>query len=459
MRREAMAALLRWKDDARRKPLMLRGARQVGKTWLVREFAHENFDHLLEINFERSPERASLFHSNDPRTICPLLTARTGIPLIPGRSLLFLDEVQETPEVLTCLRYFKEEMPELHVVVAGSLLELALERVRIPMPVGRVQFLFLEPLSFQEFLEARGRGALAAWLASWRVGDEMPDDLHADALGLIGEYAVVGGLPESVNAFCAGDCDWAASAAAVRSVLETYALDFGKYVGGGVSIDALRRIYASVPRQAGHKFKYSEADRDLRSRELSIALDRLCKARVATKIRQCAGNGLPMGAEADDRAFKTAFLDVGMLCAACGLDMARLSDAGNLLLVNSGAVAEQLAGQMLLVAEPADAPRDLFYWARESPRSNAEVDFLSAVGGRVVPIEIKAGATDSLRSMHRFLSEKHQDFGIRFNSDKPSWLETHFTDIDGSQKPFRLLSLPLYLAPQWRRLAESVIDS
>ena len=459
MRRVAMSALVRWKNDPRRKPLMLRGARQVGKTWLVREFARENFDHMLEINFERTPERASLFHSNDPKTVCPLLTARTGVPLIPGRSLLFLDEIQETPEVLTCLRYFKEEMPELHLVVAGSLLELALERVRIQMPVGRVQFLFLEPLSFQEFLEARGREALASWLAAWCIGDEVPDDLHEDLLTLIGEYTVVGGLPESVDAFCAGGGDWMASASAVRSVLETYALDFGKYVGGGVSIDALRRIYASIPRQAGHKFKYSEADRDLRSRELSIALDRLCKARVATKIRQSSGNGLPMGAEADDRAFKTAFLDVGMLCSACGLDMARLADAGNLLLVNSGAVAEQLAGQMLLAAEPADAPRDLFYWARESPQSNAEVDFLSSVGGRVVPIEIKAGATGSLRSMHRFLSEKHQDFGIRFNSAKPSWLETHFTDLGGTQKPFRLLSLPLYLTPHWRRLAESVIDS
>lgn len=459
MRREAMSALLRWKNDPRRKPLMLRGARQVGKTWLVREFARANFEHLLEINFERAPERASLFHSNDPRAICPLLTARTGIQLVPGRTLLFLDEIQETPEVLTCLRYFKEEMPELHVVVAGSLLELALERVRIPMPVGRVQFLFLEPLSFPEFLEARGRGALASWLASWRVGDDVPDDLHADLMGLIGEYTVVGGLPESVEAFCAGGGDWTASAAAVRSVLETYALDFGKYVGAGVSIDALRRIYASVPRQAGRKFKYSEADRDLRSRELSVALDRLCKARVVTKIRQCAGNGLPMGAEADDRAFKTAFLDVGMLCSACGLDMARLADAGDLLLVNSGAVAEQLAGQMMLAAEPAEMPRELFYWARESPQSNAEVDFISAVGGRVVPIEIKAGATGSLRSMHRFLSEKHCDFGIRFNGAKPSWLETRFTDIDGTHKPFRLLSLPHYLVPHWRRLAESVIGS
>ena len=457
MVRTAMEALVRWKDDPRRKPLMLRGARQVGKTWLVREFARTHFEHLLELDFERSPERASLFASKDPKAICPLLSARTGIPLVPGRSLLFLDEIQGAPEVLESLRYFREEMPELHVVVAGSLLELALERVRIPMPVGRVQFLFLEPASFPEFLEARGRGALAGWLAGWRVGDEMPDDLHADLSRLLCEYALVGGLPESVEAFCAGGGDWTASAAAVRSVLETYALDFSKYAGAGVSVDALRRVYASVPRQAGRKFKYSEADRDLRSRELSVALDRLCKARVATKIRQCAGNGLPMGAEADDRAFKAAFLDVGMLCAACGLDATRLDAAADLTLVNAGAVAEQLVGQALLAAEPPDRPRELFYWARETPRSNAEVDFLAAIGGRVVPVEVKAGATGTLRSLHRFLSEKKGDFGIRFNGAKPSWLETTFTDLDGSRKPFRLLSLPHYLAPHWRRLAESVV--
>ena len=457
MKREAMSALLRWKDDPRRKPLMLRGARQVGKTWLVRKFARANFEHLLEINFERAPERASLFRSNDPKRICPLLTARTGVPVEPGRTLLFLDEVQDAPEVLTCVRYFREEMPALHVIVAGSLLELALERVRIPMPVGRVQFLFLEPMSFPEFLEARGRGALAAWLAAWRVGDDLPDDLHADLSGLVREYAVAGGLPESVEAFCAGGGDWAASAAAVRSVLETYALDFAKYAGDGVSPDALRKVYASVPLQAGRKFKYSEADRGLRSRELSVALDRLCKARVATKIRRCSGNGLPMGAEADDRAFKAAFLDVGMLCAACGLDAARIGAARDLTPVNGGAVAEQLAGQAMLAAEPPDRPRELFYWTRETPRSNAEVDFLAEAGGRVVPVEVKAGATGSLRSMHRFLSEKKSDFGVRFNGDRPSWLETEFTDLDGSRKPFRLLSLPFYLAPHWRRLAESAM--
>ena len=457
MERDAMAALLRWKDDPRRKPLMLRGARQVGKTWLVREFTRRNFEHLVEINFERTPERASLFRSNDPRAICPLLTARTSVPVEPGRTLLFLDEVQAAPEVLNAVRYFREELPELHVVVAGSLLELALERVRMPMPVGRVQFLFLEPMSFPEFLRARGRGPLADWLADWRVGDAVPDDLHADLMGLVREYAVVGGLPESVDAFCAGGGDWTASGAAVRSVLETYALDFAKYAGGGVSPDALRKVYASVPLQAGRKFKYSEADRDLRSRELSAALDRLCKARVATKIRRCSGNGVPMGAEADDRAFKAAFLDVGMLCSACGLDVARIGDARDLTVVNGGAVAEQLAGQALLAAEPQDRPRELFYWTRETPRSNAEVDFLAEAGGRVVPVEVKAGATGSLRSMHRFLSEKKSDFGVRFNGDRPSWLETTFTDLDGARKPFRLLSLPFYLAPHWRRLAESVL--
>jgi hypothetical protein len=205
---------------------------------------------------------------------------------------------------------------------------------------------------------------------------------------------------------------------------------------------------------AGRKFKYSGIDREERSRELGRALDLLCLARVAHRVRHTAANGVPLGAEVDDRSFKVLFMDVGLLCRSCGLSVLDTEEAADPMRINSGAVAEQFVGQHLLHAGEPYAEPGLHCWMREKSQSSAEVDYVIPVGGKVVPVEVKAGRTGALKSLHVFLREKGRDFGLRFNTDGPSLLEAETSLADGGNRPFRLLSLPLYMAGQTLRLCE-----
>jgi len=195
MDRFALGYLKTWKSKPNRKPLVIRGARQVGKTYLVRLFAQERFDHLLEINFERHPDMASLFASKDPKSILQMLELQFNIPIRPGRTLLFLDEVQAAPEILASLRYFLEELPELHVISAGSLLEFAMEEPVFSMPVGRIEYLHLGPMQFEEFLLAAGEKKLAAFLGDFTLQDTIPPALHTRLMGLLRKFLVTGGMP------------------------------------------------------------------------------------------------------------------------------------------------------------------------------------------------------------------------------------------------------------------------
>ena len=453
MDRFALKTLSSWKVRRDRKPIVMRGARQVGKTWLVRQFAEESFESLVEINFEQTPDAALLFASNDPEKILPLLAVQFGRKVEPGRTLLFLDEVQAAPQVLLSLRYFFEKKPELHVIAAGSLLEFALADLSFSMPVGRIEYFFVDPMTFGEFLAAAGRGQLVEFLRAWRTGDDFPAPIHHECMELLRQYLTVGGMPESVGAYFGGGADFEAAERARQGILSTFADDFAKYARR-IPVENIRKIFASVPRQLGEKFMWTKVDRDIRSTGLAAAFDLLCKARVTAKIPRANGNGLPFGADADHRNFKALFLDVGLASLACGLHGRDLvGSAEDLLLDNRCPIAEQFVGQELLAANESWSPRELFCWARESRSSNAEVDFLGASGGHVYPIEVKAGATGRLKSMHQFLSEKKSCFGLRFNGDVPSYVETDFADSSGERRPFRLLSLPLYLASESRRLA------
>ena len=452
MDRFALDSLRKWKDRRDRKPLVMRGARQVGKTWLVRRLAAESFESLLEIDFEQTPDVVALVASNDPAKILPLLAAQFGCRVEPGRTLLFLDEVQAAPQILHSLRYFFEKMPALHVIAAGSLLEFALADLSFSMPVGRIEYFYVDPMTFGEFLAASGRGELLAFLRAWSTGDEFPASIHRECMDLLRRYLTVGGMPESIGAFLGGTPDFEAAERARQGILSTFADDFAKYARR-VPVENIRKVFASVPRQLGEKFTWAKVDRDVRSAGLAAAFDLLCKARVAAKSPRATGNGLPFGAGADEKNFKALFLDVGLASLACGLRSRDLvGSADDLLLDNRGPIAEQFVGQELLAACESWVPRELFCWARERRSSNAEVDFLGASGGHVHPIEVKAGATGRLKSMHQFLAEKGTDFGLRFNGDVPSYVETDFPDSSGVRHPFRLLSLPLYLASESRRL-------
>ena len=456
MNRFALNFIREWKDRSMRKPLVIRGARQVGKSFLVRMAARESFSNLLEINFERFPDVASLFTSKSPKAILPLLEARFNATIEPGKTLLFLDEIQAAPEVFASLRYFHEELPGLHIIAAGSLLEFVLQEHSFSMPVGRIEYMHLGPMTFEEFLLAVGRDKLQQWLSGYMPGDDVPEGLHRDLLGLLRQYCVVGGMPEAVAAF-AQNGSFLASAHVHQSILATYRDDFAKYATKAEH-RRIEKIFSSVPRLVGRKFMFSHVDREERARELGPALHLLCLARVTHQIKHSHGNGVPLGAEVDDRTFKVLFLDIGLLCHSCGLNVIDIEKVADLILVNNGAVCEQLVGQHLLMSGTFHEDPHLNCWMRDKPNANAEVDYLIAVGPRVVPVEVKAGATGRLKSLHLFMSEKKCDFGLRFNSDLPSFLDTRMPRSEAEAPPFRLLSLPFYMLGQTRRLCGTILN-
>ena len=447
--------LKQWKTRTSRKPAVIRGARQVGKSFLVRMFAEQEFSNLLEVNFERNPGVASLFELKSPKTIVSQLEARFDVPVTPGKTLLFLDEIQAAPEVLAVLRYFHEEMPELHVVCAGSLLEFVLEEHSFSMPVGRIEYLHMGPMRFEEFLLAMKRDRLRQWLCDYALDGSVPDEIHRELLRLLRQYLVVGGLPAAVSVF-AQNQSYRECEQVQQSIIATYRDDFSKYASK-VRHRRVEKVFAGIPRLVGRKFMYSQIDREERSRDMSEALRLLCLARVAHQVRHTAANGLPLAAEADDRHFKVLFMDVGLLCRSLGLSVAEIERPEDVLLINQGALCEQFVGQHLAFSEFCYEEPALYCWMRRERNSNAEVDFLMAVGPDVVPVEVKAGKTGTLKSMHLFVREKGRDFALRFNSDTPSLCHAHTSLSAGDQKPFSLLSLPLYLVGQARRLCREAM--
>lgn len=453
MYRFALEELQAWARRPGRKPLVVRGARQVGKSTLVRMFGR-SFDSFVELNFERDPADASLFAGNAPDRILPLLEARTGTRIVPGRTLLFLDEVQAAPEALRSLRYFREELPGLHVIAAGSLLEIAAARLALPMPVGRVEFLHLGPMQFEEFALACGHAALVDLLARLDPREGLPEAIHQQASRLLRTFLVVGGMPEVVATWTETgsllECDRLG-----QSILSTFEADFGRY---GARVDHARvgKVFRALPGRVGTRFKYAHIDRDLRSKDLAAALDLLCLARVATRVHHSAGNGVPLEAEADDRRFKVLFLDVGLVSRALGANLATVEQSRDLVALHAGAIAEQHVGQHLLHGGPPwDEPR-LHFWARDQPSSTAEVDYLVPAGARVVPVEVKAGKTGRLKSLQFFLREKRRSVGVRLCGDPPSVVQASTSLPTGGDVPFVLVSLPLYMAGQVRRVVRLV---
>jgi predicted AAA+ superfamily ATPase len=454
MYRKALDYLIEWKGRESRKPMVIRGARQVGKSYLVRLLAERAFKDLFEVNLETQPDAASLF-ADDPRRSLSLLEARYGKPIRPGETLLFLDEIQAAPEVFAKLRYLHEQVPELHVVAAGSLLEFVLEDHAISMPVGRIEYLHLGPMTFEEYLLALGRDKLAEFVKSYALGTDIPDAIHSELLALVRQFLVVGGMPGAVAAFVNSQ-SWRECDAVKQSILDTYRDDFAKY-GRRIDPRRLRKVFDKIPLLVGSKFKYTHVDREERSRDLGPALWALCLARVAHRVRHSACNGMPLGAEADDLNFKVLFLDVGLLCRACGLSMDAVHQPTDVMLVNQGAVCEQFVGQHLLQAGEFYEEPELHYWLRQSPGSVAEVDYVISDGPQVIPVEVKAGKTGTLRSLHSFLHHKRREFGVRFNTDKPSFLDRVPNLLSEGQTGFRLLSLPLYMVNEVKRLSREAL--
>lgn len=448
MDRRLQENLTEWLRSPHRKPLVLRGARQVGKSTLVRLFAAQENLELVELNFERDPELAAVFQSRDPHWIVNQLRLLRNATLQPGRSLLFLDELQACPAAFVALRYFHEELSALPVVAAGSLLEFALSDARLSVPVGRVEYRFLGPMDFREFLQACGEGALAAHLATWTLPAGMPSAIHERLRVLFRQYTLVGGMPESVLRWSetrdASLCERTKTA-----ILLTYEDDFAKYTAGAGQ-RRVRQVFRWLPGGLGRKVVFSEIDGGERADVLNEALEQLCRAQVATRVVHSAGNGVPLAAEENRKHGKVVFLDTGLVCTAQQLGPT-LVGTPDVMQINAGAIAEQIAGQMLRESAGFDTPPSLHYWTRDKAGASAELDYLIAVAGRVVPIEVKAGATGRLRSLHVFMNEKGLDLAVRLYDGPPEMTSVDL-GFNETRVRYRLLSLPLYLAGEVRRL-------
>ena len=364
MNRKALQPLIDWTQDSKRKPLVIRGARQVGKTWLVRYLAQKCFTHLLEINFDQTPQKADLITTDIEQSLL-YLNLDTGIPIEDGKTLIFFDEIQNTPHLLHCLRYFYETRPQLHVIVAGSLLDFTLNDHAFSMPVGRLSYFHLGPMSFEEFLEAHQQNALLQLIKTYTLKPP-PDSLHQKLLSWIKRYYLVGGMPSVVA--CSVEHDsWQPLQLEQEDLISTYRDDFTKYQGR-VDLSLLRHLFNRLPNQIGKKIKYSHFQADTPSKKIALHLQHLMYARLTHPIYHSSANGLPLGAEVDEKKFKLLFLDLGLLSTQCGLSLNSSMSLEAFTWVNQGQLAEQFIGQHLLYRKGPRFQPLLYYWLRENKR-------------------------------------------------------------------------------------------
>ncbi|MEA2083924.1 MAG: AAA family ATPase [Thermodesulfobacteriota bacterium] len=434
-----------WKDSPVRRPLLVRGARQVGKTFSITHFGEAYFRNCLTINFEERPEFKGCFETLLVSEILEKIEMLSGGNIIPGETILFLDEIQECPRAITALRYFYEKKPELHVVGAGSLLEFAFKGDKFRMPVGRISSIFMEPLSFSEFLEALGRRKLNNYLAETTLQSGGIPSLYQDELEkALRKYFIIGGMPGVVAPYVQGishtDVNKIQSA-----ILQTYQADFVKYASSAQH-KYLNDVFLAAPRLAGSQCKYSHINPYVQSRDLKNAITLLKDARCIYQIFHSSAQGLPLEAQKNQKKFKLAFLDIGLMQRSLGLDTQIMFD-NDIMTINRGGVAEQYVAQQLLSSLEPFEEKKLYYWSRESRSSQAEVDFLVTIDGSILPVEVKSGKTGRLKSLRLFLKE-HPDapFGLRFSAH-----ELSFHD--------QVLSIPLYMACHWKNIAGKTLET
>jgi uncharacterized protein len=405
MKRDILHDLNQWRNHPYRKPLILRGARQVGKSWVIKEFSRQ-FDHYVAINFESAKKAHAIFAGDlNAAAILEKLAFYAHQKIIPGKTLLFFDEIQECPNALLSLRYFKEECPQLHVIAAGSLIDFILEK--IGMPVGRVQFMYLHPLSFAEFLTANDRDDLRQYILTQQV-DAVT---HQNVLEYLKTYCWLGGMPAAVAAWL-NQRDPIICQEIQDEIIDAYQEDFYKYASDR-QISYLSKVFMSIPQQLGKKFKFSAIGADMHSLPLKQALMLLSKAGVAEFCYHTAAHKQPLGAETNEKKFKIYFFDIGLAQRILGLDTKEWL-LTPMSVANIGPITEQLIAQELIAHSGARKKPALYYWHRESRGSNAEVDFIVQKGNSIIPVEVKSAKDGRMRSLHLYL-ESHPDapYGLK----------------------------------------------
>ncbi|MCX6226336.1 MAG: AAA family ATPase [Bacteroidia bacterium] len=426
MERYVLSNLTAWVKKERRKPLLLRGARQVGKSWLVEKLAQEQFEFYLKVDFEENIELVSLFGGElNPQKICSELELRTGIDIIAGKTLLFFNEIQVCPRAIMALRYFYEKMPDLHVIAAGSLLEFAFSE--ISFPVGRIQTMEVHPMNFSEFLLALNYKK-AAGICNSPI-TVVSESTHEFLLEQLRIYWLVGGMPECIKVY-ANNKSLKQAAEVQDEICETYRLDFNKYKPK-TDINCLKSVFSTIAANVGRQIKYTGLAIDFTIPTIKKAYESLLLARIAIKVKSLTNIGIPFENYASDKKFKNLFLDIGLMNRVMGIDYNEALSHKNLLAIYRGQLAEQFVGQEFAAA----TNNQLYYWARDAKNSNAEIDYLFMSEGKIYPVEVKDGPSGKLRSLHIYRQTYQPPYSVVFHAGQA-----------GDLKNEKTVFLPLYFA-------------
>ena len=422
MYREAINELVKWKNSGRRKPLVIEGARQVGKTWLVKEFARLQYKNIAYVNFEEMQYLRGLFEQDfDTNRIITAIGAATHIHCEPGKTLIFLDEIQEANNGLTALKYFNENSPEHHIIVAGSLLGLELHK-QVSFPVGKVQFMTLYPMSFNEFLRAMGDDALVDFLEKedW-ININLFSSRYKERLK---QYYYVGGMPEVVSNFSETQ-NWQEVREIQSEILKSYERDFSKHAPQE-TVPRIRQLWKSIPAQLSkenRKFVYGLVKEGARAREYEIALQWLFDSGLIYRVNCVSAPRIPLKSYEDFSAFKIFMVDIGLLGAMSDLDEITIVKGNDIFTEFKGALTEQYALQQLILTKA------LFYWSKAN--SKQEIDFLIQQQGEVIPIEVKAEENLRAKSLKQYIVEQNPSKAYRIS-------------MSNYRQDDKIINLPLY---------------
>lgn len=441
IRRTIDKTLRDWVADPERKPLLLRGARQIGKTTAVRHLA-ESFESYVEINLEKSPSIGRIFDGDlDMDRIIPELEASMRREIVPGKTLLFLDEIQACPRAISALRYFYEDLPQLHVVATGSLLEFAFEDIS-DFGVGRIRNMFMYPFSFAEFVSALGADITLGHARKATFGKPFFDTGHAKMLDYLKSFLIVGGMPAAVATY-AKTKSYLSAQQQQRDILASLKADFDKYKTK-ISPDVLRATFTSVIRQTGSKFNFSDEYSGVSHQQSKACTALLERARLVKRVSGVHANGIPLGGDVNPKQSKFVLLDTGLFLCESGLDVSTWVLDPPTKFVNRGKLAELFTAlELVKNASPLDDAQ-LYYWHREARNSNAEVDYVVQFRNQILPIEVKSGTRGSMASLRLLMDEKHLSLAVRTS-------EENFGSLcDG------IYIIPLYLIGEYARILQEV---
>lgn len=444
--------LSEWASRKMHKPILLRGARQVGKSTAVRHLG-EQFKYYVEINLEKQPGYKTLFRKDlQVKRIVPQMAAMCGIPIVPGKTLLFIDEIQDCQEAIMALRFFKEDMPDLHVIAAGSLLEFVLDDITT-FGVGRIHSMYMFPMTFDEFLCANGEDLLMEARNQASAISPLPESLHDKLVQLVRTFMLVGGMPESVAKWVETN-DYLQCQEIQDDILTGYEADFPKYKKK-VDSQLLSATMKSAAVQAGKKFVYSRVQGDYKTAEVKKALEMLIKAGILIPVTHTNANGLPLGDGRDDGTRKILLLDTGLMLRLLNMSLGDITAITTQILtasvadlVNKGPVAEMLAGLELLHYLSPNLHHELFYWMRQAKNATAEVDYVLPHDMQVLPFEVKAGVQGGMKSMWDFMRDKELTQGVRCSLENFGHFD--YVDSKAGNTVRHVTIIPLYAVSRLR---------